>query len=58
MSWLISIGIVLLIILIMVGIALLNDRFELELVWSYLTLGVLVIGLLVLLVMFVHNLLF
>lgn len=58
MSRLISIGIVLLIILAMVGIALLICRFELELVWCYSMLGILVIGLLVSLVMFVHKLLF
>lgn len=58
MSWLISIGIALLIILTIVGIALLIYRFELELVWCYLMLGILVIGVLVTLVMLVHKLLF
>jgi len=58
MSWLIAIGIVLLVILIMVGIALLICRFELELVWCYSMLVILFIGLLALLVMFVHKLLF
>lgn len=58
MSWLIAIGIVLLVILVMVGIALLICRFELELVWCYSMLVILFIGLLALLVMFVHKLLF
>ena len=58
MSWIISVGAVLLIILAMVGIALLICRFELELVWCYSMLAILFIGLLVTLVMFVHQLLF
>jgi len=58
MSWLISIAIVLLIVLITVGIALLICRFELELMWCYLMLGISIIGLLALLVMFIHKLLF
>ena len=58
MSWVISVGVVLLIILAMVGIALLICKFELELIWCYSMLVILFIGLLVTLVMFVHQLLF
>lgn len=58
MSWLIAIGIVLLVILVIVGIVLLICRFELELVWCYSTLVILFIGLLTLLVMLAHELLF
>ena len=58
MSWLIAIGIVLLIILVMAGIALLIYRFELELIWCYSMITILFIVLLVSLVMVVHQLLF
>lgn len=58
MSWLLSIGIVILVIAVLVGIAILISYFELELIWCYVMLFILVLGLIFSCTMLVHKLLF
>lgn len=58
MSWIISILIVLFIIILMIGIAWLICKFELELVWCYVNLVILLVGLLIAIVTLVHKILF
>ena len=58
MSWLISFVIVIILLSILTGIAFLIDKFDMVLGWFYLMLFSLCIGILTLLTIAVHQILF
>lgn len=58
MSWLISLGIVIMVLSVMVGIVLLLDKFDIILGFWYFILLLLCVGLLIISTIAVHQILF